>query len=452
MAKNDYSWRGIFLLWLPLCIITIACDDIQPLKNTFSKTPRETYLSALEDGVLAGTRMVEAWKMAGQDALEDSLQFDLPVQETGYFRAAEPSAYGYRFDLQAGEIIHINLESKPDNILFFIDLFEVEQQDSIAIFNHIKSAGEYQTDSIRYEASHDGLFLLRLQPELLATCSFTLTIVAGPAYGFPVSGKGNPDIWSFFGDDRDGGRRRHEGVDIFAPRGTPVVAPTDGTVFRVRNRGLGGKQVWLRDRHRNQALYYAHLDSQLVRDGQRVRTGDTLGLVGNTGNASGTQPHLHFGIYRRNRGAIDPQPYISTQSQRLPRLTADTAWLGQWVRTSRPENRLRIAPDRQAPLDRSLEQYVPLRILAANGNWYRVRTPEGKTGYLNASSLEPTDRPLQSEQLPEITQIFDHPNAGAAAVSDIGSGESVDILGNTRDFHLVRLPNGPVGWMPASGK
>ncbi len=94
----------------------------------------------------------------------------------------------------------------------------------------------------------------------------------------------------------DGGNRNHEGVDIFAAKGTPVVAVANGFVTRTGNQGLGGKQVWLRDSSSGNAYYYAHLDSILTESGKQVRINDTLGFVGNTGNAAGGSPHLHFGI------------------------------------------------------------------------------------------------------------------------------------------------------------
>ena len=109
-----------------------------------------------------------------------------------------------------------------------------------------------------------------------------------------------------------GSDRRHEGVDIFATRGTPVLSTTRGVVSSVREAGLGGKQVWVTgpalERH-----YYAHLDSWAdgLAAGQVVSAGDTLGYVGDSGNARGTPPHLHYGIYG-NEGALDPLPRLRT--------------------------------------------------------------------------------------------------------------------------------------------
>ncbi|MEN3295635.1 MAG: peptidoglycan LD-endopeptidase LytH [Burkholderiales bacterium] len=107
---------------------------------------------------------------------------------------------------------------------------------------------------------------------------------------------------------RSGGRR-HEGIDIFAPRGTPVHATTEGIVTRVGVKSLGGKAVWVlgpgRQRH-----YYAHLDRFAdVYAGQRIQAGTVLGYVGNTGNARRTPSHLHYGIYTL-AGAINPFPLL----------------------------------------------------------------------------------------------------------------------------------------------
>ncbi|RYZ18755.1 MAG: M23 family metallopeptidase [Sphingobacteriales bacterium] len=153
-----------------------------------------------------------------------------------------------------------------------------------------------------------GDYVLRLQPELYVSATYDLTATVVPSLGFPVAGN-KARTGSFWGDARDGGQRSHEGIDIFAPKSTPVVASADGYITGVKNGGIGGKTVWLRATDRNIHLYYAHLDSQLVSEGDEVRKGDTLGLVGNTGNAQFTPPHLHFGVYT-SRGPIDPYPFI----------------------------------------------------------------------------------------------------------------------------------------------
>ncbi len=124
---------------------------------------------------------------------------------------------------------------------------------------------------------------------------------------FPVVGYDHSAIISFFGDKR-GKTRLHQGVDIKADRGTPLVAVMDGKIESVKDGGSGGKQIWLRGTD-GRLYFYAHLDSWSVKEDDLVSAGDTIGTVGNTGNASHTIPHLHFEIMRtegRKRTSIDP--------------------------------------------------------------------------------------------------------------------------------------------------
>jgi murein DD-endopeptidase MepM/ murein hydrolase activator NlpD len=90
----------------------------------------------------------------------------------------------------------------------------------------------------------------------------------------------------------------HHGEDIFAPLGTPVLAVADGTIHTVGFIKLGGYRLWLRDDAGNQ-FYYAHLSaySPLAIAGKRVEAGDVIGFVGDTGDAEGGSPHLHFEIH-----------------------------------------------------------------------------------------------------------------------------------------------------------
>ncbi len=115
------------------------------------------------------------------------------------------------------------------------------------------------------------MYVLRVQPELLRSGAYTLTLTTEPSLAFPVSGKSNKAVQSFFGAERDAGARLHKGIDIFAPRGTPVLAATRGVVRSISPNNLGGNVVWLSDSDRGQTLYYAHLDRHNVVEGQRVR-------------------------------------------------------------------------------------------------------------------------------------------------------------------------------------
>ena len=125
----------------------------------------------------------------------------------------------------------------------------------------------------------------------------------------PVRGVTVAEVADTWGAERSGDRR-HEGVDIFATRGTAVTSTTRGVVGAVREGGLGGRQVWVRgpglENH-----YYAHLDgwAEHLSQGDVVLPGDVLGFVGDSGNARGTPTHLHYGIYGDD-GALDPMPRL----------------------------------------------------------------------------------------------------------------------------------------------
>lgn len=117
---------------------------------------------------------------------------------------------------------------------------------------------------------------------------------------------GTPNAFSdTWGAPRSGGRS-HEGVDMFAAHGTPLYAVEDGTV-RTSDNSLGGVSVHITGIS-GDAFYYAHMSTRTVVTGQRVRTGDVIGAVGNTGNARSTPPHLHFQYHPGGGGAVNPTP------------------------------------------------------------------------------------------------------------------------------------------------
>jgi murein DD-endopeptidase MepM/ murein hydrolase activator NlpD len=112
-----------------------------------------------------------------------------------------------------------------------------------------------------------------------------------------------------------GNKRLHEGQDIFAPRGTPVYAAAPGYVFNIGENRLGGQTVSVIGAG-GRVYYYAHLDSYApgLAEGEYVTTQTKLGSVGTTGNAQGTPPHLHFGIYTPS-GAINPLPLLDEPTE-----------------------------------------------------------------------------------------------------------------------------------------
>lgn len=113
----------------------------------------------------------------------------------------------------------------------------------------------------------------------------------------PVGGVNAGDLVDTFTDARSQGRV-HDAIDIMAARGTPVVAANDGHVVKLFTSVRGGLTVYEFDPQDQVIYYYAHLDSYApgLAEGQVLRRGDPIGLVGSTGNASADAPHLHFEI------------------------------------------------------------------------------------------------------------------------------------------------------------
>jgi murein DD-endopeptidase MepM/ murein hydrolase activator NlpD len=120
----------------------------------------------------------------------------------------------------------------------------------------------------------------------------------------------------------------HEGNDLFATFGTPVVAVHDGTIGRVGTLAISGNRLWLTTPH-GDAFFYAHLSafSPAAVDGNFVQAGTVLGYVGNTGDAEPTPPHLHFEIHPggEEEPAVDPYPILTSWQGR--RDVATGAWL-----------------------------------------------------------------------------------------------------------------------------
>ena len=134
--------------------------------------------------------------------------------------------------------------------------------------------------------------------------------VSSSALVMPVVGVSARDLRDSFTAPRSGGRV-HNAIDISAPRGTPLVAVTDGTITRRSWNRLGGKTLYLTSADGQTDYYYAHLDEYAagIEAGTRVRRGEVVGTVGSTGNAQG--PHLHLQILDRSGGGrgVPVNPY-----------------------------------------------------------------------------------------------------------------------------------------------
>jgi len=153
----------------------------------------------------------------------------------------------------------------------------------------------------------------------------------GPAaingFAFPVAEPHN--FISSFGFPRSGGRQ-HQGNDLFAPYGTPLFACERGVVTKMGTDSLGGTKLWISGES-GTSYYYAHLSAFAanVVNGTVVEAGDVVGFVGDTGNARGTSPHLHFEIHPSNGPAIDPYPVLKAADDAGRQLAAQQAATGQ---------------------------------------------------------------------------------------------------------------------------
>ncbi len=428
-----------------------GCRHVDEIRERFRDvTSHESYARSLESAELSETALGREWTEAARRALLDPLPVELPYREEGYLSADEAPALGFLVDLERGQRLSVDLEIVGEPGRVFVDLYRADpsgEREPLFV-----ASADSATNELSYTVGRGGPFVLRIQPELLRGGEYQLTVRSGASLAFPVAGADSRQIQSYFGADRDGGRRSHHGVDIFMPRGTPVVAGTAGRVSRVRETSRGGKVIWLRDREQNQSLYYAHLDSQIVREGAMVRPGQILGLVGNTGNARTTPPHLHFGIYLRGEGPVNPYPFLREPSERLPTLTADRSLVDGWVRSTVDAARLRGHPSARAPVLVELALHTPARVDAVAGAFYRISLPDGRRGYVAARLAEGAEEPLSRTTADEATPLRALPLDGAPVVERAGPGSTLPVLGTFEDYLMVRGASGRTGWIPLVGQ
>lgn len=380
--------RAVFGI-VALLLLT-GCGEIRErAEHLFDRRPaRERYRDALDKAGLGSRALVRDWMAAAERSLREPAIVTTPHVEQGYVAASDVVALGYRISARRGQEIVFEMTIPGDTTtLVFLDVWYVDAvEGGPSLVSHADSGARV----IRHKPKRDGDYIVRAQPELLRSARFTTTLRLGATLAFPVHGGRERDIGSVFGDSRDGGARSHHGIDIFAPRGTPVVAANSGVVTRVGEWGLGGNVVWISDDD-GYRLYYAHLDRWSVSEGARVRTGDTLGFVGNTGNARTTPPHLHFGVYRN--GPTNPFWFVHQPRGAVPRLVADTSAIGQWIRVTRAPAILRAGPASSADTALAMASDASARVVAATADWYRVRLADGVIGYLPARSTERTRNP-----------------------------------------------------------
>ncbi len=448
LVKGRSSRRPrTFALVAALAVVASGCAGGREIAERLRPTPdsaHERYASALEDAGLTDFALGRDWVAAADSVLRVPVPVSLPFREQAFFAADQATAMAYEFSATRGQQLRVAADQEGAlRFLVFVDLYE-SPEDTTGTLVRRASADSLLTPIV-YDVRRTGRYLVRVQPELLRSGGVRLTIETGPSLAFPVDGRDSRAIQSGFGVARDGGRRQHHGVDIFAPRGTPVIASTAGVIRSTTPSNLGGIVVWLSDQVANQSLYYAHLDTQIVAPGMRVQPGDTLGYVGNTGNARTTPPHLHFGIYARGDGPVDPAPYIREARADPPAILAADTLLGAWVRARVASTTVYQDPSRVPGPRRTIARGTPMRVRGATGALVRVDLPDGTRGFVSVREVEPAAT-QRREQLASGAALRERPEAAASVIAIVDSA-TVSVLGRYGDFALVRTDSGRAGWV-----
>lgn len=423
--------KNILIALLFGTFIFASCSTA-PLNIFSKKTPIEQYEEKLKDDGLAETPEGRQWLAASESALQHPQLIELPYRQLGNFPADKPRALGLKFTAKRGERLNFTLiKNLPQSFVLYAELYE---QDATGKDN-LLHATDTSDSTFVYDISETGSYVLKLQPQLLRTGSYHLSIAIGPSLGFPVA-YSKANIGSFWDDSRDGGKRRHEGVDIFAPKRTPAIAAVDGYITSVRDGGLGGKTVMLRPVDKNYSLYYAHLDEQLVSEGDFVKQGDTVGLVGNTGNAKTTPSHLHFGIYSFG-GAIDPLPFVNRSIKNAPA-----------VADKKLPEQIRLVKAYQANglTEKKNTLLVPVAVTSKE---YIAELPDGNMLQLPITYAQPATQPLKTVKTIIPTALYTSPLINATTSTPVQAGSFVSVLGYFNQYSFVRAGN-TVGWLPDS--
>jgi len=407
-------------------------------KDQVLLSPHDSYYSALLRENLKAT--AERWKMEAEESLTAPLPISLPYSERRLFEADYVQPITFTFDLKTDELIQVNIfPSINTRAEVFVDVFYVK--DAATEPTRIGSMA-VKEQQLKIAAEHTGHYLVRIQPSHAAQGLMDIAINSPLRYGFPVDTERENTVQSVFGVDRDGGARRHDGIDIFAPRGTPVIAAEAGQVTRVGNTTRGGKNVWVSGDQRS--FYYAHLDSIAVSPGSRVMRGEILGTVGNTGNAVTTNPHLHFGIYKFAQGAVDPLPLVGRKKSVTTYVPPRVELAPRWLSVKTEKTNLRSGPSLKTTSVASLMRAELVQVDSVAGDWLRVTTGEGTKGFIARSLTQ-----MPPESLLTLTEnyvAFYLPEDTAPVVGNFSAGDKLPTLGKFGSFAWVKMPGGVYAW------
>ncbi len=221
-------------------------------------------------------------------------------------------------DFQAQQtIVDIVFEDDAQMIATYQGLREQLGEEALGLFDRTRVLTEAEAGAER-EVALRLIDIEQAQRELEAFEAGSQIYISGVVfpivwpYELPLI-----DSWGFPRMPGTPDAHWHEGIDIFAPTGTPLVATERGVVTRIGTGRLGGLRLWLRGESGTD-WYYAHLSAfaQGLTEGEVVDAGTVIGYVGATGNAVGTPPHLHIQVHPNGGEPVNPYPLLSVVSDR----------------------------------------------------------------------------------------------------------------------------------------
>ncbi len=415
-----------------LFLLLLGCNRAEEVieESYQPRSEHEAYSLGLISSGLDHTRLGTLWLEQAQLALSNPTLIQTPYAANIYVSDTEAKGFGYQFDAIVGQKVTITVEENtPQAGMVFIDLYRANTEGEL---EHLATADTLH-NQIVFEPLANHTYAIRVQPELLKKGRYRIEIKSDPSLVFPVSGRDKSAIGSLFGAPRDAGRRIHHGIDIFARRHTPIVAPSDGIIRSISPNKLGGNVIWMRDDTRNQVLYFAHLEDVFVGDGDYVSQGDTIGSVGNSGNAITTSPHLHFGVYRE--GPVDPYNFVVTKRTRFKRELAKKDYVGQYLRTSHPSDMHLVNESND---QKQLIEDQLLLVRGTTGMYYQVELPDGTSGHISYLDVELLSRPLR-RRLAERSDLLDVPTEAALVVTESSSLAEAKALALHGDYTLISI-------------
>ena len=415
-----------------------ASGPLLPLMRPAS--PHEEYSERLAEAGLADTALGRDWATAGQLALEAPVEPALPFNEAVYFSPEAARAVGYRLRLARGRQLRLDVAAESEAAArLFVDVYRI---DADGVPRRVTSLAP-DAATLTYDVDEDATYILRLQPELLRGGRFRVVARTLASLPFPVPSLASRPVQSGFGAERDAGRRLHEGIDIFAAAGTPVVAVRPGMARPGTNR-LGGNVVWLQDGGSRRSFYYAHLERAAFQAPTPVVAGQVVGYVGNTGNARTTAPHLHFGIYSAT--ALDPLPFVAADES-VPAPGPSPVPSGGLARATRSALEVWTGAPRTSRRTALLPRDTIFVVAGATADAVRVVLPDGATGYIARGHMADVVSPIRRERLAAGIVLRDAPAERAAVARMLDQPEQADVLGRFGAFTLVRLDDRRTGWV-----